>query len=75
MRTSTFSEKILAVDPSRFIECFIAEQNLVGVAIGMACRDRAVVFASTFATFFTRAFDQVSFYQDASRTSDYILDA
>lgn len=59
MKNSTFSEKIKAVDPSRYIECFIAEQNLVGVAIGAACRDRTVAFVSTFATFLTRAFDQV----------------
>ncbi|XP_046483385.1 transketolase-like protein 2 isoform X2 [Neodiprion pinetum] len=59
MRTSTFSDKIRTVDPSRYIECFIAEQNLVGVGIGMACRDRTVAFVSTFATFFTRAYDQI----------------
>lgn len=59
MKNSTYSEKIKKVDASRFIECFIAEQNLVGVAIGAACRDRTVAFVSTFATFFTRAFDQV----------------
>lgn len=43
----------------RYIECFIAEQNLVGVGIGAACRDRTVAFVSTFAAFFTRAFDQL----------------
>jgi len=59
MKNSTYSEKIKKVDPARFIECFIAEQNLVGVAIGAACRDRTVAFVSTFATFFTRAFDQI----------------
>lgn len=32
---------------------------MVGVAIGAACRDRTIAFASTFATFFTRAFDQI----------------
>lgn len=37
----------------------IYEQNLVGVAIGAACRDRTVAFVSTFATFFSRAFDQI----------------
>lgn len=58
-KNSTFADKIKSVDPSRFIECFIAEQNLVGVAIGAACRDRTVPFVSAFATFFTRAFDQV----------------
>ncbi|EDS41351.1 transketolase [Culex quinquefasciatus] len=45
--------------PDRFIECFIAEQNLCGIAIGAACRDRTIAFVSTFATFFTRAFDQI----------------
>ena len=43
--------------PERHVECFICEQNLVGVAIGMACRDRCVTFVSTFAAFLTRAFD------------------
>ena len=58
-KNSTYSEKIKKVDPQRYIECFIAEQNLVGVAIGAACRGRTVAFVSTFATFFTRAFDQI----------------
>ncbi|XP_070500826.1 LOW QUALITY PROTEIN: transketolase-like protein 2 [Chironomus tepperi] len=58
-KNSTFSEKLKKVYPERYIECFIAEQNLVGVAIGAACRDRTVAFVSTFATFFTRAFDQI----------------
>lgn len=31
----------------------------VSVAVGCATRDRTVAFASTFATFFTRAFDQI----------------
>lgn len=58
-KNSTFADKIMAVDPTRFIEGFIAEQNVVGVAIGAACRDRTIAFVSAFATFFTRAFDQV----------------
>lgn len=58
-KNSTFAEKIKTVDPSRFIEGFIAEQNVVGVAIGAACRDRTIAFVSAFATFFTRAFDQI----------------
>ncbi|XP_014279415.1 transketolase [Halyomorpha halys] len=58
-KNSTFSDKIMSVNPKQHIECFIAEQNLVGVAIGAACRNRCVTFASTFATFFTRAFDQI----------------
>lgn len=58
-KNSTFSDKLKHAFPERYIECFIAEQNLCGVAIGAACRDRTVAFVSTFATFFTRAFDQI----------------
>jgi len=58
-KNSTFSLKFAEAFPARFSECFIAEQNMVGVAIGAACRNRAVTFASTFATFFTRAADQI----------------
>jgi len=58
-KNSTFSNSMLKVDPNRYVECYIAEQNLVGVGMGAACRDRAVVFCSTFAAFFTRAFDQL----------------
>ncbi|XP_021954929.1 transketolase [Folsomia candida] len=58
-KNSTFSDKVLKNTPKQYIECYIAEQNLVGVAIGAACRDRTITFASTFACFFTRAFDQI----------------
>merc|ERR1719273_2522320 len=57
MKNSTFSQRMKEVDPERYIECFICEQNLVGVAIGAACRDRTIAFLSTFACFLTRAFD------------------
>ena len=43
----------------RFVECFIAEQNMVGVGIGCATRDRTVAFASGFACFLSRAYDQI----------------
>lgn len=42
-KNSTFSQKIKDVNPEQYVECFIAEQNLVGVAIGMATRDRKSV--------------------------------
>lgn len=58
-KNSTYSDKIKVKYPERHIECFIAEQNMVGIAIGAACRDRTIAFVSTFATFFTRAFDQI----------------
>ncbi|KAK3738800.1 hypothetical protein RRG08_035680 [Elysia crispata] len=58
-KNSTFAQKFKDAFPDRFIECFIAEQNLVGVAIGCACRDRTIPFVSTFACFLSRAFDQI----------------
>ncbi|XP_061592025.1 transketolase-like protein 2 [Cololabis saira] len=58
-KNSTFSDLFRKVCPERFIECFIAEQNMVSVAIGCATRDRTVAFASTFAAFFSRAYDQI----------------
>lgn len=57
-KNSTYSERFFKKFPERFTECFIAEQNLVAVAIGFGTRGK-VPFASTFATFFTRAFDQI----------------
>ncbi|XP_054707686.1 transketolase-like protein 2 isoform X2 [Uloborus diversus] len=58
-KNSTFSDKFRKAYPERFVECFIAEQNLVGIAIGCSTRGRTVPFTSTFATFYTRAFDQL----------------
>jgi len=57
-KNSTYSEKFLKQFPARFTECFIAEQNMVGVATGFGARGK-VPFASTFATFFSRAADQI----------------
>src|SRR3954463_16002637 len=57
-KNSTYSEKFFKKFPDRFTECFIAEQNMVGVTTGFATRGK-VPFASTFATFFSRAYDQI----------------
>jgi transketolase len=53
--------------PRRFFEMFIAEQNMVGAATGLASRGK-LPFVSTFGAFFTRAFDQIrmSQYSDAN---------
>jgi transketolase len=59
VKNSTFSIKFKEAYPDRFVEAFIAEQNLVGVAIGCSTRFRTVPFVSTFAAFFSRAFDQI----------------
>jgi transketolase len=53
---STYSDKFRDAYPDRFFEMFIAEQQMVGAAIGLATRAK-VPFASTFAAFFTRAYD------------------
>lgn len=42
--------------PDRFLECFIAEQNMVGAAVGLAASGK-IPFAATFACFLTRAHD------------------
>jgi len=57
-KNSTYSERFLKKFPERFFECYIAEQNMVGVATGLATRGK-VPFAATFAAFFTRAHDQI----------------
>jgi transketolase len=53
---STHAEDFQAVCPQRYFEIFIAEQQLVATAVGLAVRGY-VPFASTFAVFFSRAFD------------------
>ncbi|XP_044299657.1 transketolase-like protein 1 [Varanus komodoensis] len=58
-KNSTFAEIFKQAHPERFIECYIAEQNMVSVALGCAARNRAIAFASTFGAFFTRAFDHI----------------
>ena len=57
-KNSTYAERFFKKFPDRFTECYIAEQNLVAVAVGFGTRGK-VPFASTFATFFTRAFDHI----------------
>ena len=58
-KNSTHSLKLKKASNDNYIECFIAEQNLVGVAVGCGTRHRTIPFASTFACFLTRGFDQI----------------
>lgn len=55
---STRSKRFRDKYPDRFFEMFIAEQNMVGAATGMALQGK-IPFVSTFAAFLTRAFDQI----------------
>lgn len=48
--------------PDRFFEMYVAEQNMVGTALGLARRGK-IPFVSTFAAFLTRAFDQIRMSQ------------
>jgi len=64
---STYAEIFKEAYPQRFFEMYIAEQNMVGAALGLACRGQ-LPFVSTFAAFLSRAFDQIrmSQYSDAN---------
>jgi len=53
---STHAEDFKKTAPERFFEMYIAEQQMVAAAVGMQVVD-LVPFASTFAAFFTRAYD------------------
>ncbi|MDP9372936.1 MAG: transketolase [Chloroflexota bacterium] len=53
---STYAEKFAKAFPDRYFEMYIAEQQLVATAVGLQVRNY-VPFASTFAAFFSRAYD------------------
>lgn len=53
---STYASLFAKHYPERFFEMFIAEQQMVAAATGLAVRGY-VAFSSTFAAFLTRAFD------------------
>jgi len=55
---STFADTVKKKHPEKFVECFIAEQNMVGMALGFSKRGK-IPFVSTFAAFLSRAFDQI----------------
>ena len=59
---STYAEIFKEAYPERFFEMYIAEQNMVGTALGLSARGK-IPFVSTFAAFFTRAFDQIRMSQ------------
>src|SRR6202040_3993630 len=53
---STHADEFAHAYPGRYFEMFIAEQQMVAAAVGLSVR-HYVPFASTFAAFFTRAYD------------------
>ena len=56
VKNSTYTDKFGKKFPNRFFENFIAEQNMLGAAAGLAACGK-VPFVATFAAFFTRAYD------------------
>lgn len=58
VKNSTYAELFEQAYPQRFVQCFIAEQNMIGMAVGLERRGK-IPFVSTFGAFFTRAHDQV----------------
>ncbi|NGO77307.1 transketolase [Streptomyces sp. YC504] len=55
---STKTEQFAKEHPERFFECYIAEQQMVAAAVGLAARGYTP-YASSFAAFLTRAHDFV----------------
>lgn len=59
---STYTDKFQKQFPERFLEMFIAEQNMASVGLGLSKMGFIPVIA-TFAAFWTRAFDQIRMAQ------------
>ncbi len=58
VKNSTYADKLFEAFPGRAFQGFIAEQNMVGVGMGLAAKGY-LPFLATFAAFLTRAHDQV----------------
>lgn len=58
VKNSTYAEKFFASFPERSFQLYIAEQNMVGMGMGMAAKG-FIPFIATFAAFLSRAHDQV----------------
>lgn len=58
VKNSTYADIFEKAFPERFVECFIAEQNMVSMAVGIAARG-FMPFVSTFGAFLSRAHDQI----------------
>jgi len=58
VKNSTYTDDFFSKFTDRSFEDYIAEQNMVGIAMGLAARGK-IPFAATFACFLTRAYDQM----------------
>ncbi len=62
VNNSTYAEIFKEAHPEQYFEMYIAEQNMVGTALGLSRRGK-IPFVSTFSAFMTRAFDQIRMSQ------------
>ncbi len=58
VKNSTYADKFFEAFPERSFEAYIAEQNMVGLGMGLAAKGY-IPFIATFAAFLSRAHDQV----------------
>jgi transketolase len=58
VKNSTYTDLFEKAHPDRFVQCFIAEQAMVGLAAGAGAIG-AVPWVATFAAFLSRAYDQI----------------
>jgi|SRR3989344_894626 len=58
VKNSMFTEEISNVFPEKFIQTFIAEQNMIDISIGISAK-KYIPYAATFSSFLTRAHDQL----------------
>jgi transketolase len=58
VKNSTYADKFFEAFPGRSFQAFIAEQNMIGVGMGLAAKGY-LPFMATFAAFLTRAHDQI----------------
>ncbi len=58
VKNSTFAEIFEKAHSNRFVQCFIAEQNMIGMAVGFEKLGK-IPFSSTFSSFMSRVFDQI----------------
>jgi len=69
---SEYEEEFSKKYPHRFFQMFIAEQNLISTALGLA-KTGFIPFSATFAAFLTRAFDQLRMSQYSLTNETFII--
>ena len=71
VKNSTYAETFEKQYPDRFFEMYIGEQNMVSIALGLSQRGK-IPFCSTFAAFFSRAFDQIRMCQYSNANIKFV---